>query len=228
MIWKLLPQICAFAVLTLTLVLDYWWTDRRKTQFKRGRRLLMLSVAALVLVSTSATYLDHRTAARREHELRLDNACRVVRAVFTELGRNFPVLQIKQGPSFGLANGLVAQQSQEADLALRILRVTKFHSLAFDIWGSRFDELRILGASGDSALAAAVGFYDALKLVEKHETELLDRILSDQDTAFVTANWRVLHSEYDRLRHALDQAGRAVAPLVMNDGRCADAERDVP
>ncbi len=231
MIWLLVPQALVLVAAVLTVSLDYYWTDRRKTEFKKGRRLLLAAVLVVGIVSLVSSY---RTQNSQEHELRdlrqklegiataqqtrqHDMLKRLLFHVERELDLNFQVIQLKAGVAFGLTTGLVKDPSR-LELTIELIKAEKFHAMVPSIWGEDMTILAGYGPNGEASHRALLHFYDVLKATQEREADLLTKLQGETRPDWRRSIVSVLHGEYDALRAALMQTGKAVVPVMKEFG----------
>jgi hypothetical protein len=75
MIWKLLPQIISILIVSVTIALDYFFWDKRTSNFRNCRLTLCALCFVLLVFSIISAYKDEKEGeALRAQLLRLENA----------------------------------------------------------------------------------------------------------------------------------------------------------
>lgn len=215
----------------LTVSLDYYWTDRRRRDFKSGRRRLLAAVVVAGVVGLVSSYRTQRSQeqelrdlrqkldalATAQHTRQQDMLKRLLSHVERELDLNFGVIQLKGGTAFGLATGGVKDPGK-LELMIELIKAEKFHKMVPSIWGEDMTILAGHGSNGENAQRALLHFYDALKATEEREADLLAKLQRETRPEWRGSIVRILHGEYDALRAALMQTGRAVVPVMKEFG----------
>jgi hypothetical protein len=236
MVLTLLPQILMLVVTLLTVFLDYYWgTDKRKNEFKRGRRRLLAAVLMAAALNLVASYFIEKNQERHRLELNtkidaLSNAQhtrehemlkRLLSHVEREFDLNFGVIQAKGGTTFGLVTGMVDPGKEE--LAIELLKVQKFHALVPSLWGEDMTLLATHGKEGEKAHQALLHCYEVLKTTQERETDLLENIRREKRPNWKASYIRMLHGEYETFRTVLTQTARAMTPVMREFGLAKDA-----